>query len=69
MLRLIRKVIIIQAIGLQLGGWALGKGLTTPHRKRKTACYEMLHMASELAGSCEHGNEPSGSIKDGKYLD
>jgi hypothetical protein len=21
-----------------------------------------------MAGSCEHGNEPSGSIKDGKFL-
>jgi len=29
----------------------------------KAACYEMLHRVSELAGSCEHGNEPSGSIK------
>jgi len=23
----------------------------------------MLHRASELAGCCEHGNEPSGSVK------
>jgi hypothetical protein len=22
-----------------------------------------------VAGSCEHGNEPSGSIKGGKFLD
>jgi hypothetical protein len=22
-----------------------------------------------VAGSCEHGNEPSGSIKDGEFLD
>jgi len=29
----------------------------------------MLHRASELAGSCEHGNEPSGSIEWGKFLD
>jgi hypothetical protein len=29
----------------------------------------MLHRASELAGFCEHGNEPLGSIKDGEFLD
>jgi hypothetical protein len=29
----------------------------------------MLHRASELAGFCEHGNEPSGSIKGGEFLD
>jgi hypothetical protein len=29
--------------------WGLGKGLATPHRK-KTACYEMLHRASDLDG-------------------
>jgi len=23
----------------------------------------MLHRASDMAGSCEHGNEPSGLIK------
>jgi hypothetical protein len=39
--------------------WGLSEGLTTPHRKIP-ACYEMLHTSSE-AGSCEHGNEPSGS--------
>jgi hypothetical protein len=27
----------------------------------------MLHMASD--GSCEHGNEPLGSIKDRKFLE
>jgi hypothetical protein len=32
------------------------------------ARYEMLHRASELAGFCEHGNELSGSIKDGEFL-
>jgi hypothetical protein len=42
--------------------------LITPHRK-KSACYEMLHRASELAGSCEYGNEPSGFIKGGEFLD
>jgi hypothetical protein len=38
----------------------LGKGLTTPRRKKKkTASYEISNMASDLAGSCEHGNELS----------
>jgi hypothetical protein len=47
---------------LQLGGWAN----TSPLKK---ACYEMLQMASELAGSCENGYESSGSIKDEEFLD
>jgi len=33
------------------------------------ACYEMLHSDSKLGGSCEHGNEPSGSLKGTKFLD
>jgi hypothetical protein len=28
----------------------------------------MLHRASELAGSCKHGNETWGSIKGGDFL-
>jgi hypothetical protein len=28
----------------------------------------MLHRASELVGSGEHGSEPSGSIKSGEFL-
>jgi hypothetical protein len=46
--------------------WGLGKGLKTHHCK-KSACYKMLRRASELAGCCEHGNEPSGSIKGRKF--
>jgi hypothetical protein len=49
--------------------WRLGSGLTPLHKK--TLCYEMLHMTSDLgmvAGSCEHGNEPSGSIHVGNSL-
>jgi hypothetical protein len=30
--------------------------LTTPHRKM-SVCYDILHRASDLAGSYEHGNE------------
>jgi hypothetical protein len=29
----------------------------------------MLHRASELMISCEHGNETSGSIKGGEFID
>jgi len=29
----------------------------------------MLHSAWELAAPCEHGNEPSGSIKGGEFVD
>jgi hypothetical protein len=47
--------------------WGLGKGLTTPHRK-ETAYYKILHRAS-IAGSCEHGNEPSASIKGSEFID
>jgi hypothetical protein len=46
----------------------LGRELTTPHHK-KTASYEIFHRASDLAGYCEHGNEPSGSMKGGEFLD
>jgi hypothetical protein len=42
--------------------WGLDEGLTTPQSK-KSARYEMLHSASDLAGSCKHGNEPSVSIR------
>jgi hypothetical protein len=42
--------------------------LTAPHRER-SACYEMLHSTSDLAGSWEHGDEPSSSIKGGELLD
>jgi hypothetical protein len=36
---------------------------------KKTAYYKMLHRALDLAGSCEYGNEPSGSIKGREFLD
>jgi hypothetical protein len=36
--------------------------------KKKIACYEMLHRALEAA-FCEHGNEPSCSMKGGELLD
>jgi hypothetical protein len=47
--------------------WGLGKGLVTPPYK-KLACYKMLHKVLEVAGSCEHSTEPSGSIKVGNFL-
>jgi len=52
--------------GPSVGG--LGEGLIIPHRKR-AACFEFLHRTSELAGSCEHANESSGSLKGGEFLD
>jgi hypothetical protein len=50
---------------LSLG--VFGKGLTTP-RHNKPVCYETLRRTFEAA-SCEHGNEISGSIKGGEFLD
>jgi hypothetical protein len=47
--------------------WGLGEGLTT--ESKCPSCYEMLHRTSELAGSCEHGNELPGSIKGEEFLD
>jgi len=37
--------------------------------KKKKACYEMLRRASKSAGSCQHGNEPAGSIKGEEFPD
>jgi len=46
----------------------LGKGLTTPHHE-KPACHEILHRTVEfMVGSCEHGDEPLGSMKGGEFL-
>jgi len=48
--------------------WRLGRRLTTPHHKKLT----MLQRASDLdgffAGSCEHSNEPLGSVKGRVFL-
>jgi len=46
--------------------WELGRGPTTHHER--PVCYEYFHRASGLAGFCEDGNKPSGSIKD-EFLD
>jgi hypothetical protein len=37
--------------------------------QKKTACYAMLHRASNFAGSCEHCNELLFLIKGRKFLD
>jgi len=42
--------------------WGLGEGLPTPHRIKQTF-YEILHRASETAGSCEHDIEALGLHK------
>jgi hypothetical protein len=47
--------------------WGLGEVLTSPHRK-KVSCCESFNRVSK-AGTCECGNEPSGSIKCGEFLD
>jgi hypothetical protein len=47
--------------------WGLGEGPRIPHRN-KTPCYENLHMASELLGSCEHDDKFSSSIKYGDFV-
>jgi hypothetical protein len=54
-----------QGVVLRRGGWARGKQLPTV---KKTLCYKMLQRVSYLAGCCEHGNEPSGSIQGGEFL-
>jgi len=41
----------------------LGEGLRTPDRKDH---FVSKSYAELRAGSCEHGNEPSGSIKGGE---
>jgi hypothetical protein len=30
---------------------------------------DWIHLIQDMTGSCEHGNEPSGSIKGGEFLD
>jgi len=43
----------------------------TPNRER-SACYEMSKRATDLgpvADPCEHGNEISGSINGGEFID
>jgi hypothetical protein len=50
----------------ELGG---GGGANNSSPQKSTVCYDMFHMTSELAGPCEHCNEPSGSIKGGEFID
>jgi len=40
--------------------FGVSRGGNIPHRTKQT-CYEMLHMASELADHCEHSSEPEPS--------
>jgi hypothetical protein len=47
--------------------WGMDDGLKTLTLKR--ACYELIHRSSELARSCEDGNEPSGYVKGVKFLE
>jgi len=50
-------------------GWWFGMGLTTPQYKNPVH-YKTLHKASDLKScSCEHCNDPSGSVKGKEFLD
>jgi hypothetical protein len=53
--------------GMVLVSLGVGRGSKTSHRQN-AACYEMLHRASDKAGSCKHGNEPSGLEKAQNFL-
>jgi hypothetical protein len=44
----------------------LGGGLTTPHPPKKNI---LRHVTQGLTDSCKHGNETSGSIEDGDFVD
>jgi hypothetical protein len=46
--------------------WGLDEGLT--FSRFKNGCYEILHRILGMV-TCEHGNEPSGSIKGVEFLD
>jgi hypothetical protein len=52
-----------------LPAWGLEYRLKTPSHNKKIACYETIYGTSELVGFCEHGNEPTGSIRGGVFLD
>jgi hypothetical protein len=41
--------------------WGLGGGLTTPHRKKMIFVAKYVQGPRKLVGSCEYGDEPSGS--------
>jgi hypothetical protein len=51
--------------------WRLGRGLVTPRHKNQLVmeCYKGPRIWTPVANSCEHGNEPSGSVKGGEFLD
>jgi len=57
--------------------WGFGGGLITPHHKKLACmkCYAGCRLDSSgsgyrpVMGSCEHSNEPSGSIKCREFLD
>jgi hypothetical protein len=48
--------------------WGLGEGLITPHLN-KTSLLWNVTQGFGIGGCCEHGNEPSGSVKGGEFLD
>jgi hypothetical protein len=50
---------------LQHGGWARGQQPLTVKNQLVTKCFT---GRQNLAASCEHGNEPSVSVKGGEFL-
>jgi hypothetical protein len=47
----------------------LGEGKTTPHLKKNRMLQNATQDLGIDVGCCEHGDEPSGSIKDGEFID
>jgi hypothetical protein len=47
----------------------LDEGLTTSHRKKSVMQRLGICSTGPVVDSCEHGNNISGSMKDGKFLD
>jgi hypothetical protein len=53
-------------------GWSFswgGANNSLPLKKAASSIYEMLHRALNLAGSCERGNNPMGSIQCWVFLE
>jgi hypothetical protein len=47
--------------------WSLGEGIiTSRHKKKKLVTKRYTRFQAD---SCEHGNDPSGSMKGGEFLD
>jgi len=47
----------------------VGRGDNNSSQTKSNLFRNVTHRALESAGSCEHGNEPSGSVKGMEFLD